>query len=330
MDTLAERSAAESHHYRHFLAGPRAGAEPHDGRPLLLALGNCQAESLRLLLDAGDVRTVQVPALHDLRPAEVPVLQQWLARTDLLVAPPVAPDYRGLPLGTDQLVGQLPASARTCRVPLVRYAGLHPWHLVVHPPGLPDPQPPVVAYHDVRVVAAAAWARAGRPAPGSTPAGADGVLAVAHASVAELARRERAAGTVVLSDLLAAPSTDAMRTVNHPGNELLVPLAARVRADLGLPALGPAVTRPLLTSVLAPVEPVVLAAHGLADDPRPDWVLDGTRVPVTTVAEAQRAFYAARPDVLDVCLERAREPAAALAVALPDPAGAGSRVTDRA
>ena len=317
MDALADRSAAESHHYRHFLAGPQEDLGDTD-RPLLLAVGNCQAESLRLLLDAGDVRTVQVPPLHDLRPVEVPVLQRWLTRTDLLVTPPVAPDYRGLPLGTEQLVAQLPGGARTCRVPLVRYAGLHPWHLVVHPPGLPDPQPPVVAYHDVRVVAAAAWARAGRDRPEQAAPTTDGVLRVAAASVAELARREQAAGTVVLSDLLARPTADAMRTVNHPGNHLLAPLAARVRADLGLAALGPAVTRPLLTSVLAPLEDVVLAAHGLDAAPRPDWVLDGAPVPTAVVEEAQLAFYAARPDVLDVCLDRAREPAAALGVALPD------------
>lgn len=318
-DELPPRSAAESQHYRHFLAGPQDDAGSGLGAaPLLLAVGNCQAESLRLLLDAGDVRTVQVPPLHDVRPAEVPVLQQWLGRTDLLVAPPVAPDYRGLPLGTDQMAALLPGSARTCRVPLVRYAGLHPWHLVVHPPGLPDPQPPVVAYHDVRTVARAAWTRVGRPAPSSTPATTAGVLAVARASVAELARRERAAGTVVLSDLLGHPAADAMRTVNHPGNHLLAPLAARVRADLDLPALGPAVTRPLLTSVLAPLEHVVLAAHGLDAPPRPDWVLDGDPVASAVVEEAQLAFYGARPDVLDVCLDRAREPAAALGVALPD------------
>ena len=317
MAQMPPRSAAESHHYRHFLSGPQAEPPAADA-PLLLAVGNCQAESLRLLLDAGDVRTVQVPALHDLRPAEVPVLQDWLARTDLLVAPPVAPDYRGLPLGTEQLEARLPGEARTCRVPLVRYAGLHPWHLVVHPPGLPDPQPPVVAYHDVRVVARAAWARAGRPVPAAVPPTTEGVQAVASASVAELARRERAAGTVVLSDLLAHPTAEAMRTVNHPGNELLAPLAARVRADLGLPALGAAVTRPLLTSVLAPLEDVVVAAHGLDAAARPDWVLDGTPVPTEVVEEAQLAFHAARPDVLDVCLDRARGPAAALGVALPD------------
>ncbi|MCW2819396.1 MAG: hypothetical protein JWR42_2183 [Marmoricola sp.] len=316
MTPLPPRSAAESHHYRHFLSGPREHPATPDA-PLLLAVGNCQAESLRLLLDAGDVRTVQVPPLHDLRPEEVPALRAWLARTDLLVAPPVAPDYRGLPLGTEQLVERLPGGARTCRVPLVRYAGLHPWHLVVHPPGLPDPQPPVVAYHDVRVLARAAWATAGRPAPDPVPATTAGVLAVAGASVAELARREQAAGTVVLSDLLAHPSAEAVRTVNHPGNDLLAPLAARVRSDLDLPALGPGVTRPLLTSVLAPLEPVVLEAHGLEAAARADWVLDGTPVPTRDVAEAQLAFYAERSDVLDVCLERARESAAALRVALP-------------
>ena len=313
---LPPRSAAESQHYASFLDGPEATGPA----PLLLALGNCQAESLRLLLDAGDVTTVRVPPLHDLRPEEVGVLQAWLGRTDLLVVPPVRPDYRDLPLGTEQLRDRLPASARTCLVPLVRYAGLHPWHLVVHPPGLPDPEPPVVAYHDVRVVARAAWTRLDRTAPTSPPASEDGVLAVAEASVAELARREQAAGTVVVSDLLRSPVADAVRTVNHPGNALLAPLAARVRTALGLAALGPAVTRPLLTSVLAPLEPVVLAAHRLDEPPRATWRVGGSDVAAAAVAAAQLAWYAERPDVLDVVLERARPQAVALGVALPDPA----------
>ena len=56
---------------------------------------------------------------------------------DLLVSQPVADDYHGLPIGTAQLVARLPAGARHVVVPIVRYAGLHPHHVVVHPPGCP-------------------------------------------------------------------------------------------------------------------------------------------------------------------------------------------------
>ncbi|SDS04348.1 hypothetical protein SAMN04488570_1006 [Nocardioides scoriae] len=311
---MSPRPAAEGHHYRHFLAGPTTGA---GDRPLLLAVGNCQAESLRLLLRGEDVRTVRVPALHDLRPEEVAVLHAWVRASELLVVPPVADDYRGLPLGSDQLVALLPPSARVARVPLVRWAGLHPWQLVVHPPGLPDPEPPVVAYHDLRVLAEAAWARSGRPRPEPVPPSADGLREVARTSRAELARREGRAGTVVVSDLLARPSGEEMRTVNHPGNRLLEPLAARVRAALGLAALGPGVDRPLLTSVVAPLEPAVVAALQLSAPARSDWTVDGAAVTTEEVRRTHLGWYAARPDVLDVAVERAREPAGLLGVPLP-------------
>ncbi|ROR90816.1 WcbI family polysaccharide biosynthesis putative acetyltransferase [Nocardioides aurantiacus] len=310
---LVRRPAAEEEHYRDFLTGPG-----DERRPVLVVTGNCQAESLRLLLDGDDVRTVRLPPLHDVRPHEVEPLHRWLARTDLLVAQPVRADYRGLPLGTEQQVARLPGTAVVAPVPIVRYAGLHPWHLVMHPPGLADPEPPVVAYHDVRLVAEAAWRRAGGTAPQPGPTAPARVLAVAAASVAELARREAAAGAVPVSDLLEHPAGDTVRTVNHPGNRLLEPVAARVRTALGLEPRATTVTRPLLTSVVAPLEPAVVAAHGLADEPRPDWRVGGTPVTAAAVATAQLAWYAARPDVLDLALARSAEVRALLGLPGPD------------
>ncbi|WP_445255530.1 WcbI family polysaccharide biosynthesis putative acetyltransferase [Nocardioides aurantiacus] len=309
---LARRSRDEKEHYRDLLAGPG-----DERLPVLLVTGNCQAESLRLLLEADDVRAVRVPPLHDVRPHEVEPLRRWLARTDLLVAQPVRGDYRGLPIGTEQQVAALPPGATVALVPIIRYAGLHPWHLVMHPPGLVDPEPPVVAYHDVRLVARAAWARSGRPAPPDAEPAPGAVLAVAAASVAELARREAAAGAVVVSDLLARPRADTVRTLNHPGNRLLEPVAARLRAALGLDVRPPGVDRPLLTSVVAPLEAAVVAAHGLPDPPRPDWRVGGRDVGAAEVAAAQLAWYAARPDVLDLALDRSAGVRATLGVLAP-------------
>lgn len=281
---------------------PEPTAETSAAR--LVVVGNCQAESLRLLLDGDDVRTVRLPAVHELGADDLADLRTLLRGTDLLVTQPIADDYRGLPIGSRQLAEHLPPGARHVLVTPVRYAGLHPHHLLVHPPGLDDPDPPRAPYHDVRTVVAAAWARAGRAAPeqpGLTPAG---VLAVAEASVAELVRREQAAGTVPVSDLLATPTAATMRTINHPGNAVLAPLAARVRAALGLPPRPPGVTRPLLDRVHAPLEPAVVAAHGLPDAPRPDWTVGGETLPTDDVRRAHLAWYAARPAMLDAALER--------------------------
>lgn len=275
------------------------------GLPTLVVTGNCQAESLRLLLAGDDVRTVRVPPLHELGPADAEDLAALLARTDLLVSQPVAADYRGLPIGTDQLVAHLPPGASTALVPPVRYAGLHPYHLLVHPPGLERPDPPTVPYHDVRtVLAAAARAPLG-------PLTVDAVRAVAAASVAELERRERQHGTVRVSDLLERPVADSMRTINHPGNTVLEPLAARLREALGLDPRPPGVRRPLLTSVHAPLLPTVVAAHGLPDEPRQDWVLDGETITTEAADRSHREWYARRPEMLAAALERA-EPVVAL------------------
>lgn len=275
-----------------------------DDRPLLVVVGNCQAESLRLLLDAGDVRTQRVPALHELTPADVVALHELLSRADLLVAQPTSNDYRGLPVGTDQLRAVLPPSARVALVPSLRYAGLHPFHLLVHPPGLEQPDPPVAPYHDVRTVLAADDERAGRPVRAPLELTVEAVQAVAASSVAELARREAAHGTVVVSDLFASPTADAMRTINHPGNAVLVPVAARLRRALGLQPLGPGVTRPLLSNIHAPLLPAVMAAHGLDAPATTDWTIDGQALPITTVEAAHLAWYRRRPEMLDAALGR--------------------------
>lgn len=278
---------------------------PDDDRPTLVVTGNCQAESLRLLLDGDDVRTVRVPPLHELGPADVTDLAALLARTDLLVSQPVAADYRGLPIGTEQLAAHLPPGARTALVPPVRYAGLHPYHLLVHPPGLERPDPPTVPYHDVRTALAAA----GRPP--LPPLTAAAVRAVADASVAELERRERLHGTVRVSDLLARPVADSMRTINHPGNTVLEPLAARLREALGLDPRPPGVRRPLLMSIHAPLLPAVVEAHALPDAPTDAWTVDGATVGTDAVTASHLDWYARRPEMLAAALTRA-EPLLAL------------------
>lgn len=306
------RGAAERAHYGAFHgdrpddpADPTSSAAvPPADAPLVVVHGNCQAESLRLLLASDDVRTVRLPPVHELDAGDVPLLHRLLARTDLLVAQPVGADHRGLPIGTEQLAAHLPPGGRTVLVPPVRYHGLQPWHVVAHPPGLPDPDPPLAAYHDLRTLAVAldpARAGAASDAGGATP---EAIRRVADDSVAELVRRERLHGTVVVSDLLARPARGIVRTVNHPSNAVLAPLAARVRAAVGLPPRPPGVTRPLLDAVHAPLEAAVVAALGLPGEPEPDWRLGGRRVSAQDVATAHRAFYARRPDVVRLLVER--------------------------
>lgn len=290
-----------------------------DDRPLLLVWGNCQAESLRLLVDAGDVRSVRLPAVHELEPWEVASLHRLVAAADLLVSQPVADGYHGLPVGTAELVALLPAAARHAVVPIVRYAGLHPHHVVVHPPGLPDPLPPLVPYHDLVTATAASWAAVGRPPPTEAidALTEDAVRAVGDRSLAELRRRESGLD-VAAADLLERPTFASMRTINHPGNAVLAPLAHRVRTALGLRSRLPGVTRPLLDAVHAPRDPVVAAVHDPGAEVCADWRVEGRRVPVREVAAAHAAWYADRPDALAAVLHRSTPERALLGLRTPE------------
>ncbi|MCM3516610.1 WcbI family polysaccharide biosynthesis putative acetyltransferase [Nocardioides sp. P86] len=350
---------------RHY--GAFYGLDPvPTGRPLLLLLGNCQAESLRLLLDpaaaepldqpagptatdpptdppadtrgahstdpggapsavlrgthptrpTSDVVSVRVPPIHELTADDLPYLDALLERADLLVAQPTRADYRDLPLGTEQVLARARADLRTALVSSVRYAGLHPFHVVVHPPELDGVVPPVVAYHDLRAVVLAARGHTDPGADGSRlddllddlpPLTADAVRAVGDDSSAELRRRQQQHGGVAVADLLDDPAVDDMRTVNHPGPRVLTGVARRVRASLGLAPLEVDPGRPLLDDVHAPVHPVVAAVRRPADGPAPSpdrWRVGGRSVAERDVLAAQLAWYADHPAMVREALAR--------------------------
>ncbi|GAB3622717.1 hypothetical protein GCM10027418_07990 [Mariniluteicoccus endophyticus] len=293
------RDAADGRvrHYGHFYG---LDAVVDDDRPLCVVLGNCQAEALRVLLDgapSSPLRTVRIPPVFELTAADLTHLDALLERIDVLVTQPVRAGYAGLPLGTEEVVRRLRPGARVVRVPVCFYAGLYPWQVLVRTPESGDP--PGVPYHDLRTVLEVATGT--RPA---APASPDGIRAVAAASVAELARRERVAGTLVVSDLLAAAGADACHVVNHPGNTLLVGLARRVQAALGLVEDACAPERVLLSELFAPLYGEVVDALGLTAVPRPGWTHRGREVSDAEVSSVQREWLRAHPDIVDLALQR--------------------------
>jgi hypothetical protein len=284
---------------RHY--GGFYGLDPvPEGRPLLLIHGNCQAEALRVVVEAStdEVVAVRVPPVHELESDDLPHLDRLLARAAVLVSQPVRDDYRELPVGTAQLAARAP-KARLVTIPVVRHTGLHPWAALVRTPWMGDP--PAVPYHDLRTILAVARGSA-RPQGHGAP---EGFRAVARLSLDELARREREGGTVVASDLVEAAGAAAMVTVNHPGNAVLVPLAGRILAACGLDADARDPGRTLLAAVRAPIRPEVLDALGL--DPSaatPAWDVGGRRLTEDEVAEAQTGWYAERAPVVEAALRR--------------------------
>lgn len=262
-----------------------------------VVVGNCQAESLRLVISSEALPAVRVPAVHELTGADAERLHHLLAGAAFLVAQPIRDDYRGMPLGTAQLRRSLPASARTVTVPAVRFGGLHPFQAVLRLPDFPE-DPPLVAYHDVRTVARAA----GLAVAASLPPAA--VHAIAEASRAELRRREGLGLDVAASDLLDPVVEDLARTVNHPGNALFLPLGERIVAALGAPGRVVDPGRPILASVRAPLEDWVVDAWRLDTAPRPDWTVGAETVPADVVREAHLAYYAERPALLAAVVDR--------------------------
>ena len=283
-------------HYADFYQGP-PGTDP-----VALVHGNCQAESLRILLAGSPTfpyRTVRVPPAHELTVEDLPALDRVLARTALLLSQPVRDDYRDLPIGTGQLGGRPgPASRLVLRWPVVRFTGLHPWSAIVRHPSDRSVVPPVVPYHDLRTLAIAAGGTdRGYPSP-------DRLRAVGVDSAAELARRERRFTDVGVSDLLVGLGVAAAHTLNHPGNPVLVELARRVQQAVGAPSDATDPGCPLLGGIRAPLEEPLLTALGLDVAPRPHWLLDGRPVADQRVRHAQLAWYRDHPAWVDSGLHR--------------------------
>ena len=291
-------------HYAHFYG---LLPLPRDERPLLVVHGNCQAESLRVLLDgdASPVRTARMPPVHELTAEDLPHLDRLLAEVDVLVSQPVRDGYRGLPLGTAEVLARAVRRPRPVVVPIIRWAALHPFQVIVRSPA---GDPPLVPYSDLRTLTLAA----GRPAlPESPSAGA--VRAVRDLSVRELEGRQARHGSVPVVDLLDAAGATAVHTVNHPGNDVLVGVAGRVLTASGLVGGIADPGRTLLDSVHAPVLPEVLTALGLSGTTRQDWLVDGRRTADAEVQEAQLRWYADHPGVAEAGLDRHAEAAAVLA-----------------
>lgn len=281
--TGQDRSVSRREHYRDLYDGPQ-----RDGRPLAVVHGNCQAEALRVLLDGSPDwpwQAVRVPPVHELEEADLPAVDALLRSTSLLLAQPVSDGYRGLPLGTAEVAGRLAPCAQVLRWPVVRDAGLHPWQAIVRAPD--GAEPPIVPYHDLRTLT------------GREPHAPD-LVAAAEQSRAELAGREARDCDVAVSDLLPGLGAQAFHTIDHPGNELLLGLAHRVQAALGVAPDAAEPGRVLLGGVRTPLEAPVLAARGFdLGAVREHWLVDGAPVGAGVVAEAHRRWYADRPDVVE-------------------------------
>ncbi|MDN8594618.1 MULTISPECIES: WcbI family polysaccharide biosynthesis putative acetyltransferase [unclassified Corynebacterium] len=277
--------------------------------PFLTVVGNCQAESLRRLISsAGDVESTRIAPVHELEPEDMEWFADMLARTDILVTQPIRDDYRGLPVGTSQTLAQLPRSARHVIVPVLRYDGLMPYQAIIRDPADSSQDPPVIPYHDLRILAAAAR---GLDEPVSHRPAAEAYRRAADMSVEQLRSREQRHGSVLISDYLE--TAPVWHTVNHPDNATLAVVASRAREALGL---GGDIELPdyeMLGELDAPIDAHAASALGTSVPDRDTWTRrGGGEIPWDEIVAAQLEHYRARPELVAHGLERHAERIAAL------------------
>ncbi len=285
-------------HYGEFY-GVRSADDP--SLPLLVVYGNCQAEATRILLDgaaAGRWRTARMPPVHELESSDLPHLAALLADTTYLVAQPVGDGYRDLPLGTTEVARLLPQQARIARFPSVYWAALFPTQVIVRVPGLGDP--PVVPYHDLRVLVAAAK---GEPVS-FEPVHADGVRAVRDDSLAQLRSRQDQHGTIDAATVLEHAGSDTTWVVNHPRNYVLMRDAELIRNALGLTGDVTDPGRVMLGQLRTPVYQATLDALGADGESSDAWLIGGDQVSEQEVADEQLRWYGEHPEVIDIGLKK--------------------------
>lgn len=296
-------------HYGDFYAPAHEPVRSADDRPLLLVWGNCQAEALRILLDSDPdmpLRTVRIPPVHELESSDLPHVDRLVRQASVLLTQPVRAGYRSLPLGVPDLAEALAPDATVIRWPVLRYAGLHPFQVIVRHPSDPAAVPNMVPYHDLRTVLAT-HRGLGSDTDWDIPVSEDGLRQAAEASLDELRRRERRDTDIVASDLFRDAGSNATHTINHATNPVLGALAQRIldHLDTGSTVRDPG--RELLGGVRAPVEERVLKALGLQGDPRPNWSVDGAELSPDSVHRAHLQWYADRPEFVGAALERHAE-----------------------
>lgn len=261
-----------------------------------VVVGNCQAESVRLVIDSPETPTIRTRAVHEMTADDARDLHELLRGASFLVSQPIRDDYHDLPLGTEQLRASLPSGAPTVVIPVIRFAGLHPFQVAIRMHDL-EYEPPLVGYHDVRLLAEAA----GSPVRARLPR--EKIRAIADESVGELARREQHTD-IRVSDLFASPRFAQMRTINHPGNAVFLPVGERILRALGRRPEPTDPGRPILSSVRAPREDWVIEAWGSDAAPHHDWLVHGDPLPAAQVREAHLAWYAEHPAFVDAAARR--------------------------
>jgi hypothetical protein len=290
-----------------------------DHRPIALVYGNCQAEALRRILAthpafADQYRLLRIPAVHEITPRELTLIESRLPAVELLISQEVQPGYRGMRLGTEQLSDRLRKSARVLRYPVAYFEGAFPFQVYLHRGQSPLATPaPITDYHDLRTLYAASqgWdATTTLRRLAEFEIDPTWVRDNAERSLTELASRERGL-SAQLSAVIRRHPTSSFTTINHPTNRLVTEVARQLLTQLGYLDADLVLhsDQIYLDRLRAPLEPQIVRALGGvpgADD-RGEWVTPAGRFTRREVVTAHLAGYAADPGLLADGLARHSE-----------------------
>lgn len=272
--------------------------------PFVTVVGNCQAESLRILVQSsGAVESLRIPPIHEFTAEDASLLRGILAHTDVLVTQPIRDSYRDLPVGTAELSALLPAGARTITYPVLRFDGLFPYHAIIRDPSDPSRNPPLIPYHDLRLVLAA---NRRLSAPVVASPSDDALRQAAELSIMQLRIREHRHATIAISDALK--TTPVWHTINHPDNATLATMAQRVLDEIapGHQAHSPD-DREMLGGLDAPVDPDAARALGVHVSGREQWDAQGAIIGTSRIVTEHLHFYRANPQIVRAGLDRHAE-----------------------
>lgn len=302
--TRAAHAARTAFSLRRFETIARGGRTP---QPLCIVYGNCQAEPIRALLascaDFTDrFEPVRVPAVHEVTAEQVPKLRRVLSAAALVVAQPIKPDYRGMPLGVDQIAADLPRGCQIIRFPALLYDALYPFQITVAKDG-GWVTTPLTLTHDLRTLCAAArgltggdavrWVRNYRPPEHA-------LLAAAEQASARLRQRESGTDIRIVDWITASPRRHARSffTLNHPARSVLGHVTDTVLAGLGFGMPSTADGPEPLGLFRTPLEQPVIDALALDAEPARDWVIKGRQVSTSDVIGLHARWYQEHPDVV--------------------------------
>ncbi|MDO4916894.1 MAG: WcbI family polysaccharide biosynthesis putative acetyltransferase [Rothia sp. (in: high G+C Gram-positive bacteria)] len=298
---LAEVTDVHRHYGEFYRLKPVRPSTTNSSLPRVAVIGNCQGESLRILLaSSGAVDSFRIPPVHEWTASDLEYVRATIAETDVLISQPIRDNYRNLPCGTAQLAKYLPAHGRLITYPVLRFNALNPYIAIIRSPNDPSLNPPVVPYHNLAYVAEFAGLKRVREVD---------YQACARQSISQLATREQAHNCVKISDTLAP--TPVWHILNHPNNATLIELARRVlreiTPDLSQPTLD-AVTadHELLGHLQSPIDPAAAEFFGVKVR-RPVWTLGGEEISEHEIYKQQMAFYRDHPEVVEAGLARHQE-----------------------